>query len=113
MLVMPPMVRDPTRRSIFQAAHAKNREGVLQPFRADKAAMGQHPMKAQPDPERAENIKTDERQNDTRPTEKPRHERKQRKEMNGRQPGRIEPPDAERLGSRRGDQLLPHMRYHH
>src|SRR5580704_3087738 len=113
MLVMPPMVRDSTRRSIFQTAHAENREDVVQPCRADQAAMGQHPMKAQPDPERAENIEADERQDGTRPTEKPRHERKQRKEMNGRQPGRVEPTDAERLGSHRSSQRLRHMRYHH
>src|SRR6266481_2976869 len=75
VLVMQPMVGNPTPRSVLETAHTKNGERVLQPFRAHHATMGQQPMKAQADSERAENIQAEERYHDAGPAEEPGHER--------------------------------------
>ena len=54
--VMQPMDGNPARWSILERAHAKNGECVLQPFWTDKPAMGQQPVKAKIDPDRAKNL---------------------------------------------------------
>ena len=81
MVVMLPMDGDPAGRRVLKAAQTEDRERVLQPFRADERAMGQQPMKAQADAERAEHIQAGERDNDAGPAEEPRHKRQQRKKM--------------------------------
>jgi hypothetical protein len=58
MFVMSPVYSDPAGWGILETAQTKDGKGVLQPFWADEAAVGQHTMEAQADPESAEYIDT-------------------------------------------------------
>lgn len=106
MLVMPPMDGDPPRRSVLEAAHTENSERVLKPFWADDASVRQQAMKAQADSERSKNVQSEECENDTGPTEKPRYERKQCQKVTCCQPDGIDPSDAERLRCLRNRQFV-------
>src|SRR5262245_52527778 len=106
MLVMPPMDRDPTRRSVLEAAHTENSERVFEPFWADEAAVRQQAMKAQADPERSKNVQPEECESDAGPAEKPRYERKQCQKVTCCQPNDIDPSDAERLRRLRHRQFV-------
>ena len=77
MFVMSPVYSDPASRGILDAAQTKNGKGVLQPFWTDDAAMSQHTVEAQADPERAEYIKPQKCQGYAGPAKEPGHERKQ------------------------------------
>ena len=98
VLMVPPMGADPARRRVLHAADSKNGERVFQRLRADHAAMGQQPMKAKADSERAENVKPDEGENNAGPAEQPRHERQQSKKMHGEKTTGIDPSHTSRLG---------------
>jgi len=60
--------------------------------------MGQQPMKAKADSERAENVKPDEGENNAGPAEQSRHERQQSKKMHGKKTTGIDPSLTSRLG---------------
>ncbi len=76
-----PMHRDPPRRGVLHAADRQDGEPVLQPFRADQAAMRQQPMIAQIDPEAAEHVKPQHRQHETGPAEQPGQHRQRRDQV--------------------------------
>jgi hypothetical protein len=58
IFVMSPVYSNPPGWGILDTAQTKYGKGVLQPFWANEAAVGQHTMEAQADPESAEYIDT-------------------------------------------------------
>jgi hypothetical protein len=58
MFVMSPVYSDPAGWGILETAQTKDGKGVFQPFWAGEAAVAQHTMEAQADPESAEYIDT-------------------------------------------------------
>ena len=99
--VVSPVYRDPPCGRILQAADGQDNEAVLQPFRANEAAVGQQPVIAEIDAEAAEAISPDDRQHDSGPTEIPRH---QRQATPGDESARWGPRTSRRSGA---DRLRP------
>ena len=56
--VLDGLYSNPPGWGILDTAQTKHGKGVLQPFWADEAAVGQHTMEAQADPEGAEYVET-------------------------------------------------------
>jgi hypothetical protein len=95
--VVSPVGSDPARRRVLHAANSENGKGVLQRLRTDHAAMGQQPVKAKTNSERAEEVKPDERENDAGPADQPRHKRQEGEQMHGENPAGVDPGQAPRL----------------
>src|SRR4051812_17845120 len=81
MLMVTAMHGNPARRRILEGADSDHGERVLQPFRAEEAAMRKEPVITKADAERAEDVGPEHANGDTSPAEEPRHEGQQRSQM--------------------------------
>jgi len=97
MLMVPPMHGHPMGRRVLHAADAERGEAVLQPFRANQAAMRQHTMVAKVDAEAAEHVDAADGEHNAGGTEEPRQQSQQRKSVEHTDGDRIGPYDAMRV----------------
>ena len=76
-----PMDRYPASRSILQAAHAKDGECVLEPFRHLQTLVREQPVVCQVDSQRSEDVVANEYQDHAGPAKQPGHKRQQAEQM--------------------------------
>src|SRR5215470_254111 len=94
VLVVAAVDRNPARRSVLQAAKPKERERVLEPFRAAEAAVGEQAMITEVNAEHAEHVVAHDRKDHAGPAEKPWHQRQQREQVVADQEYGGKPNDA-------------------
>lgn len=111
MLVMDPMHRDPTCRSVLHGANPKQCQCVFEPLWSVHPSVGQQSVVPDIDPQGSKYIQTENTQRNSRPTKEPRDKSQACEQMNQRDRDRITPTDLNRFnGGRRSREDLGWIR---
>lgn len=97
VLVMDPVHRYPACWGVLHGAHTQKRQESLKPLRCGHAPVGQHAVVANVDSQRSEDIKSQDAQDDSCPTEEPGDKGEASEQVNQRDGNGIAPTHLHRL----------------